>query len=214
MFLYATLFVVVSASIIKRDWSCPILIAGCTKSYLVTSGSCDSVAAANGISVDNFLQLNPIINRPSCNNMYSGCSYCVANGPTPPVCPTNYDTKCDKFYTIKSGDMCWAIVDRNPGLSLNQLFQYNPSIHNPSCDNLVPNCKYCVNVPQVPKVPDPHQPNIRTNCKEYYQSVSGDYCYKIAMEKGVDLNGFLSWNPDVGPTCLNILTGYYYCLRT
>ncbi|KAK7177656.1 hypothetical protein DPSP01_014564 [Paraphaeosphaeria sporulosa] len=210
--LYATLFTVINASILKRDWSCPALITGCTKSYLVTSGTCDSVATANSITVDKFYQLNPSINRPSCNNMYSGCAYCVSDVKSV-ECPKDYDPRCDKFYTVKNGNICWAIIDQIPGLSLNQLYQYNPSIHNPSCDNLVPTCGYCVHVPQAAKVPDPHQPNIRTNCKEYYQAVPGDYCYKLANDKGVDLNSFLSWNPDVGPTCLNMLAGYYYCLR-
>lgn len=198
----------------KRDWTCPALVSNCTKTYLVVSGTCDSVAAANGISTDQFFKLNPSINRPSCNNLYSGCAYCVASGLTPPVCPTNADPKCDKWDTVKTGDICYGIVERNPPLTLNQLYAWNPSIHNPSCDNLVPNCKYCIHVPPPDvKAPDPHQPNIRTNCKEYYQAVLGDYCYKISIDKGVNLNDFMSWNPDVGPTCLNMLVGYWYCLR-
>ncbi|KAH7080573.1 hypothetical protein BKA63DRAFT_488318 [Paraphoma chrysanthemicola] len=202
-----------SASLLRRDWSCPALIPTCSKSYLVTSGTCDTVAAANGITSDKFYELNPSINKPACNNMYSGCAYCVQAGDTPPVCPTNYNPKCDAFYTVKSGDICWAIINQTPGLSLNQLFKWNPAIHNPACDNLVPTCKYCTHVPTEVKVPDPHQPNTRAGCKEYYQAVSGDYCYKIAIEKGVNLNDFMSWNPDVGPTCLNMLAGYWYCLR-
>jgi hypothetical protein len=197
----------------QRDWSCPTLISGCKKSYLVTSGTCESVAATNGLSPSQFFDLNPSINRPSCSNLYSGCSYCISKGSDPPVCPKDYSSKCDKFYEVKTGDICWAIIERNPPLSLNQLFDYNPSIHNPSCDNLVPNCKYCVHVAAPPKVPEPHQPNIKTNCKEYYQAAPGDYCYKISLEKGVKVNDFISWNPDVGPTCLNMLAGYWYCLR-
>ncbi|KAH8733237.1 hypothetical protein GQ44DRAFT_23835 [Phaeosphaeriaceae sp. PMI808] len=182
---YLSILTLASASIIRRDWSCPTLINGCTKSYLVTSGTCES----------------------------SGCYYCVAKDPIPDPCPTDYNSNCDKFYEVKTGDICWAIVGRNPPLSLNQLFEYNPSIHNPSCDNLKPNCKYCVRTSTPPKVPEPHQPNIKTNCKEYYQAVPGDYCYKISLEKGVNLNDFMGWNPDVGPTCLNMLAGYWYCLR-
>lgn len=202
-----------SASLIRRDWSCPALIQGCTKSYLVTSGTCDSVAAANNITPDKFYELNPSLNRPSCNNMYSGCSYCVEKGTTPPACPKDYNAQCTKFHEVKSGDICWAIVQQNSPLTINQLFAWNPAIHNPACDNLVPTCKYCISVPEAVKVPEPHQPNIKTNCKEYYQAVPGDYCYKISIEKGVGLNDFMSWNPDVGPTCLGMVAGYWYCLR-
>jgi hypothetical protein len=179
----------------------------------VTGGTCESVAAANSITADRFFELNPTLNKPSCNNMFSGCSYCVAKDIVGPICPTDYNAKCDKFDEIKTGDICFAIVQRNPPLSLNQLFEWNPSIHNPACDNLVPSCKYCVNVPNVPKIPDPHQPNTRVGCKEYYQAVPGDYCYKISLDKGVNLNDFMSWNPDVGPTCLNMIAGYWYCLK-
>ncbi|KAF2256924.1 carbohydrate-binding module family 50 protein, partial [Trematosphaeria pertusa] len=188
----------------------PALIPECTKAYLVTSGTCDSVAAANGLSTAAFQALNPSINA-GCSNMYSGCNYCVSKAAAP-TCPTDYAAQCDTFYTVVSGDICTSIVARYPGLSLNNFYAWNPAVHNPSCDNLQPNCKYCVHVPN-PTVPDPHQPNVRQGCKEYYQAVAGDYCYKIAVEKGVNLNDFMSWNPDVGPTCLNMLAGYWYCLR-
>ncbi|KAF2258907.1 hypothetical protein CC78DRAFT_537450 [Lojkania enalia] len=212
--LYTSLLGLASAAVIKRQWSCPALIQGCTKSYLVTYGTCDSVAAANGITTDKFFELNPSINRPSCNNMFSGCYYCVAKDTVSPVCPTDYNTQCNKFYEVKSGDICWTIVNNNPPLSLNQLYDWNPSIHRDTCDNLIPQCKYCVGVGGVvDTVPQPHQPNIRQNCKEYYQAQSGDYCYKISIEKGVNLADFMSWNPDVGPGCLNMLAGYWYCLR-
>ncbi|XP_014550517.1 hypothetical protein COCVIDRAFT_21064 [Bipolaris victoriae FI3] len=203
-----------SASLIRRDWTCPALISGCTKSFLVTSGTCDSIAAANGLAPKDFYALNPSLNTPSCNNLYAGCSYCVAKGSNPSVCPTDYNAKCDKFHEVKTGDICQAIIQQNPPLSLDQLFAYNPSIHKPACDNLSPACKYCVHVRDAPKVPEPHQPNVRKDCKEYYQAVAGDYCYKISLDKGINLNDFMSWNPDVGPTCLNMLVGYWYCLRT
>ena len=157
--------------------------------------------------------MNPSINQPSCSNIYAGCSYCVAKSSNPTACPTDYNSKCDQFYEAKIGDICSVIINQNPPLSLNQLFEYNPSINNPSCNNLAPACKYCVHVPAQPKVPEPHQPNIRTDCKEYYEAVPGDYCYKISLEKGVNLNDFISWNKDVGSTCSNMLAGYWYCLR-
>lgn len=213
MLFYYAFLGTVGAALIRRDWSCPALIPTCTKTYLVTSGTCDSVAAANGISTNQFFDLNPSINRPSCNNVFSGCNYCVQAGQTPPECPKNYNPKCNKFDTIKTGDICNAIVLRNPPISLNQFYDWNPAVHNPACDNLVPNCKYCVNVPQDIKIPEPHQPNTRAGCKEYYQAINGDYCYKIAIDKGVNLIDFMSWNPDVGSGCMNMLAGYWYCLR-
>lgn len=183
----------------------------------MTSGTCDSIAAANGITTQEFFRLNPTVENPACRNMYSGCSYCISDKPLPDPCPKDYDPKCDKFYTVNSGDICYAIVDQNqnidPKLTLPLLFQYNPSIHNPSCDNLRPNCNYCVHIKGPVPVPGPHQPNIRVGCKEYYMAIPGDFCWKISVEKGVNLNDFMTWNPDVGPGCMNMLVGYWYCLR-
>ncbi|KAF2675678.1 carbohydrate-binding module family 50 protein, partial [Lentithecium fluviatile CBS 122367] len=119
---------------------------------------------------------------------------------------------CDKTYKVHTGDTCNTIVQKNPGLTLENLYKWN-WINNPACDNLRPRCNYCVHKPIPDTVPEPHQPNIKMDCKEYYQAVSGDYCWLLCQQKGVDLNSFLSWNPDVGVDCQSMLAGYYYCLR-
>jgi len=48
-------------------------------------------------------------------------------------------------------------------------------------------------------------------CKKFYQAVSGDYCYLIATNNGIDTATFTSWNPAVGSGCSTLFVGYYYC---
>jgi len=143
--------------------------------------------------------------------MYAGCAYCVQKGPDPVVCPTDYNSNCGEFYNVSTGDICWKIISLYPPLTLDQLYAYNPSIHRiPECDNLIPGCKYCV---RINSVPEPHQQNIKTGCHQYYQAVAGDYCYRVAINYGIDVGAFMSWNPDVGSGCLNMLAGYWYCVK-
>jgi hypothetical protein len=49
-----------------------------------------------------------------------------------------------------------------------------------------------------------------TNCTRFYQAVSGDYCYLIATNNGLDTQTFIGWNPDVGSDCAGLWVGYWY----
>ncbi|KAF2464999.1 uncharacterized protein BDR25DRAFT_306866 [Lindgomyces ingoldianus] len=209
--LFLVLLGLSSAASIKRQWSCPALISDCTKTYLVVGGdTCETVASRNGITTADFFSMNPSINS-GCGNMYAGCAYCVSKIPGQ-TCPTNYNANCDQFYTVASGDICYTIIAKYPPLTLDNFYAYNPSIKKPECNNLMPNCNYCVHIRTA--VPDPHQPNIKTDCQLYYQAVGGDYCYLVAQRYNVNVNDFMSWNPDVGPpTCLNMLAGDWYCVK-
>jgi len=45
-----------------------------------------------------------------------------------------------------------------------------------------------------------------------YTAVSGDYCYLIAQNNGIDVSSFLSWNPSVSSDCSNLQVGTAYCI--
>lgn len=54
------------------------IVAGCTEWYIAQSGDyCYLVADMYGISVNTFMDWNPAVNPPSCNEMYAGDAYCV-----------------------------------------------------------------------------------------------------------------------------------------
>ncbi|OCK81426.1 carbohydrate-binding module family 50 protein [Lepidopterella palustris CBS 459.81] len=206
--------VLTSCEPIQRRY-CPAYDSSCTQTYVVQSGDiCNKITGTYGISLANFYQWNPGVHNPSCDNLYPGCTYCVAVNPQP-VCPT-YAANCAKTYTVVSGDICWKIVGIY-GIALNDFYKWNPGVNNPAvtpgheCDNLWPGCKYCVGVNPNPGPPNPHQPNIKTDCTQYYQAVPGDYCWELSQRLGLDNNVFMSWNPDVGPNCQSMLAGYYYC---
>jgi LysM repeat protein len=48
-------------------------------------------------------------------------------------------------------------------------------------------------------------------CKTFHLAVSGDYCYLIASDAGIDVATLQEWNPDLGSDC-TVLLGYYYCI--
>lgn len=60
---------------------------------------------------------------------------------------------CIKYYTVKSGDYCEAIVtaNSNVGLTLSQFYAANPAV-NSQCTNLAVSSSYCVGVQAMPSV--------------------------------------------------------------
>ncbi|CAN9286220.1 unnamed protein product [Alternaria alternata] len=60
--------------------------------------------------------------------------------------------------------------------------------------------------------PSPLQPGIVSNCDEYYFVKPGDICIDIASAKGITLDDFLTWNPQAGETCTNLLADTYACV--
>ena len=50
---------------------------------------------------------------------------------------------CTKTYTVQSGDICYTILDRVGGITLQQLYALNPAI-NSGCTNLQPGQVLCV----------------------------------------------------------------------
>ncbi|KAL1305286.1 hypothetical protein AAFC00_002192 [Neodothiora populina] len=61
--------------------------------------------------------------------------------------------------------------------------------------------------------PAPTQTGIVSGCTKWYVAQSGDYCYLIADEYGLDVNTFMAWNPAVNaPSCNNVQVNAAYCV--
>ncbi|RCI17210.1 hypothetical protein L249_2836 [Ophiocordyceps polyrhachis-furcata BCC 54312] len=54
---------------------------------------------------------------------------------------------------------------------------------------------------------------ITSDCVDFYKVCQGDTCNSIADSYGhFSTQDFIRWNPPVGPECLNLWLGYYYCV--
>ena len=66
------------------------------------------------------------------------------NGASPTAAPVPIgNSVCTRTYTVQSGDICYTILDRVGGISLQQLYALNPAI-NSGCTNLQPGQVLCV----------------------------------------------------------------------
>ncbi|ORY01575.1 hypothetical protein BCR34DRAFT_521866 [Clohesyomyces aquaticus] len=131
----------------------------CNKFYLVKSNDgCYDIAAANGISLENFYAWNPALN--SCAALWPTYYVCVGligstATPTPTkATPTNgvstptptqspFISNCNKFYLVKSGDGCEDIATAN-GISFDQFYAWNPAVG--KCASLWPTYYVCVGI--------------------------------------------------------------------
>jgi LysM repeat protein len=143
----------------------PSIAPNCAAFYLVKSGDgCFDIAAANGISTDQFYAWNPYVNT-DCSRLWSGYNVCIRTvGFTPPKSSTfktvATSTKpasstptpvqpgmvsgCKKFYKVQSGDGCWAIADMNK-ISLDNFYKWNPAVKT-DCSALWGQYYVCVGV--------------------------------------------------------------------
>ena len=143
-------------------------IDNCNKFYLVKSGDgCEAIAAANGISFDQFYTWNPAVGQ--CANLWPTYYVCVGiigftPTPKPSTTPAPTTTKatptngittptpiqsgmvsnCDSFYKVVTNDGCEAIASKY-GITPAQFYAWNPFIGS-NCANLWPDNYVCVSI--------------------------------------------------------------------
>ncbi|KAL2160292.1 hypothetical protein VTH06DRAFT_1465 [Thermothelomyces fergusii] len=113
----------------------------CNKWYEVSSGdTCETIAAKNAITEDQFRSWNTQINS-SCNNLWLGYAVCVgvpgAAEPMPGIV-----AGCTRYYLVQSGDGCESVAQKN-GISVQDFLRWNTYI-NQACTNLWANALVCV----------------------------------------------------------------------
>lgn len=108
--------------------------AGCTQYDKVSpSSTCDTIASANGISLAEFYEWNPSIDRTRCNNLWLGYYVCVRSRPAPIKEPVA--DNCRTYHKVSQSTETCDAVARASGISLADLHRWNPSI-NAACTNL------------------------------------------------------------------------------
>lgn len=177
--------------------------------YTIQPGdTCSAISARYGISVDDLYNLNPFINRGSCNNLYPGQSVkvCPATNNVAYAFPSAVVGCIADSYTIQRGDTCTAISSRY-GISLDELYQLNPFINKFICNNLYPgqSVKVCAsrNSAVAPVA------GTSGGCvADTYTIQFGDTCTTISTRYGISLDDFYKLNPFVIKfLCNNLFPG-------
>lgn len=136
----------------------------CNTYFVKADDKCDDIATANGLQLHEFFGYNPGL-KSDCSNLEAGTNVCLSqpsgsNFPRP-TCTTSSTSSsssaiprkgsvaagtnpaCKKLYAVKSGDTCSTIAMQY-GITINDFFSLNPSVHNPGCDNVIAGDLYCV----------------------------------------------------------------------
>jgi hypothetical protein len=172
------------------------------------------------------VEVNNGLPRPTTTSKTSSAVATTTGSAKPSPTQDGLVSTCTRFYLAVSGDTCQKIVDSFGGtFTIADFYAWNPAVGT-SCASLFLGYYYCVGIPgtsttvpvtttttAVATGPSPTQTGITSDCKRYYQAVSGDTCQKIVDSYGTfTLSQFYAWNPAVGTSCASLFLGYYYCV--
>lgn len=142
----------------------------CNNYHTIVSGeTCESLTTQYGITLAQFLSMNPAVNQDCSVNFWLGSSYCVGvtgdlecpvssssselpvttAGPTPasPTFP-NTDCRCNAFYKLREEDTCESITERFD-MDLADFLIWNPEVAQNCTFNFYVGYSYCVGVDNV-----------------------------------------------------------------
>ncbi|KAI1109296.1 hypothetical protein F5Y14DRAFT_456199 [Nemania sp. NC0429] len=161
---------------------------------------CSPLSLKYGISIDDFITLNPSINE-NCANMFADGSHLAVQG---------YIEGCEYVFVYY-------------GITLAGFYNYSPAI-GPDCINLWPDDAYCtstdlnpgesssstINTPAPTSAPAPSATppgQVRSgqaaNCNKWVEAQAGDSCWAIADRTGIELEELYEWNDALGQGALS-----------
>ncbi|KAJ6257661.1 hypothetical protein Dda_7448 [Drechslerella dactyloides] len=174
-------------SIQARQASTPPAIAGCNKWFTTFAGdTCDSVAAFNDITAEDFAAWNPSLQNGVCNDLVQpDTAYCIGipqtvpkttSKPAPPTTtkpagngittPSPIQNgmigSCNKFHFVADGQGCSEIFAKYPGVTLDLFSKWNPAVGK-GCTSMWAKTYVCVGViggaPPTPSKPTSAPPS-------------------------------------------------------
>ena len=180
------------------------------ETYKIQPGDiCVTISARFGISLDELYQLNPFINKFTCNNLFPGqdvkvCASTKNSNFAAATSPCVADT-----YKIQRGDICTTISARF-GISLDELYKLNPFINKFTCNNLFPgqDVKVCASSNSGVPASNPAAPT--PSCNKWQTVVAGDTCLSLASKSGLYFNTFMQINK--GLQCDRMYPGDRVCI--
>ncbi|EPQ26293.1 uncharacterized protein PFL1_06228 [Pseudozyma flocculosa PF-1] len=162
----------------------------CKESYTVKTGDyCYQIATDHGLSVDELQALNPTLD---CALLAIGAQVCVVPSVKPPS-----STDCITYDTVKLGDSCNAIAQRNQITDF-YLLKLNPDVGQ-DCAELTAGEGICVD-------------SSLNVCGSTTAVAEGEGCYDIAGRTNITLEAFLDLNPGVSSDCGNLQPEEVVCV--
>ncbi|KAM0485222.1 hypothetical protein ACHAPX_001206 [Trichoderma viride] len=209
----------------------PGATAKCTKWVQQTGDQyCADIAAANGVSLSDFLAWNNI--KADCSNLIGGDYECVAvsggastttssskfPSPTQPGASSN----CTKWVQQSGDNYCADIAAAN-GVALSDFLAWNNI--KADCSNLIAGDYECVAVSgtttTTSKKPTSTtsslpgygtEPGTISTCKKFHLITSSDSCVTIEKQYGITDAQFRKWNTEITDTCNNLWLNYDVCV--
>jgi LysM repeat protein len=179
-----------------------------TTHTIQASDTCWELWDSNGMSKQQFMQLNPGID---CGALAIGQSVCTegSSGSRPENVPEDPNKGgCSTTHTIEAGDTCWALWDSN-GMSKQQFMQLNPGI---DCVALAIGQSVCTEGSSGPSTENvPEDPN-KGGCSTTHIIEAGDTCWALWDSNGMSKKQFMQLNPGIDCGALDI--GQSVCLRS
>jgi hypothetical protein len=77
----------------------------------------------------------------------------------------------------------------------------------------VPSTKTIIKTPSPATLNVKSAPGVTTNCAQYYQIQSGDFCLKVSERFNISFNTFRILNTGIDASCSNLWLGYEYCVK-
>ncbi|KAJ7491814.1 hypothetical protein B0H11DRAFT_2007939 [Mycena galericulata] len=190
------------------------LTNGCMEYYTVVPGDqCTSIESDFGITLPDFLAMNPELNS-GCTNLVAGDAYCVTSTSTPPpnLAVGTITAGCTTYHSVVSGDEC-ASIESTFGITLAQLIAMNPEL-NSGCTNLLLGEAYCVASAPVLPPSNLASGTITDGCTQYYTIMPGDGCTSVESAFDLTLTDLRTLNPELNTGCTNLLLGEAYCVQS
>lgn len=147
--------------------------------------TCESMASSWGISVGEFININPGVN--CVGDLEAGKSYCVVGEYTP-----------DEPTTAPTQPQPPTPTTTNP-----------PTTSTTQPPTTIQTSTTATSAPD-PGV-SPIMPGADANCDRYYKVESGDSCDVVASKNGITVAQLKSWNTEINDSCSNLWLDYYIC---
>ncbi|KAI6747886.1 hypothetical protein FGRA07_09493 [Fusarium graminearum] len=148
--------------------------------------SCTQVCLANDVAINLFTEINPSLNKTTCDkDLTVGNAYCVkpvTGWDLPAATKSSTDTKTSTVTNSPTGTKTTAAAASATQTSTST------------------------------KAPGPTQPGIVDGCNKWHYVDNGDGCYSIAEKYNINLADFYNWNSKVGNDCSGLWLHYYVCI--